>query len=79
MPERFEYRANRLRADLKKIELEVRDMMNDERFKQEQSFANQHGEVKANVMLAVRHIEDGRMRLGKAIQYCGDGVSCYDK
>ena len=37
------------------------------------------GEVKAQAMLAVRHIEDARMRLGKVIQYSGDGVSCYDK
>ena len=35
-------------------------------------------EVNANLMLAVRHLEDARMRLGKAIQYAGDGVSCYD-
>ena len=36
-------------------------------------------EVPANVTLAIRHLEDARMRLGKAIQYAGDGVSCYDK
>lgn len=36
-------------------------------------------EVNANLMLAVRHLEDARMRLGKAIQYgCEDGVSCFD-
>ncbi len=37
-------------------------------------------EVNANLMLAVRHLEDARMRLGKAIQWgCQDGVSCFDK
>lgn len=36
-------------------------------------------EVEANTILAIRHLEDARMRLGKAIQYAGDGVSCYDK
>lgn len=36
-------------------------------------------EVIANIMLSIRHIEDARMRLGKAIQYSGDGVSIYDK
>lgn len=36
-------------------------------------------EMIANVMLAVRHLEDARMRIGKVIQYSGDGVSCYDK
>lgn len=38
-----------------------------------------HPEVGANLMLAIRHLEDARMRLGKVIQYAGDGVSCYDK
>ena len=36
-------------------------------------------EMAANLMLAVRHMEDARMRLGKAIQHSGDGVSKYDK
>lgn len=44
---------------------------------EEQTF--KHGEILANIMLAVRHLEDARMRLGKVIQYNGDGVSCYDK
>jgi len=36
-------------------------------------------ETNAHRMLAVRHLEDARMRLGKAIQYAaGGGVSCYD-
>lgn len=40
----------------------------------------QFQEVNAQLMLAVRHLEDARMRLGKAIQYaCEDGVSCYDR
>ncbi len=37
------------------------------------------GEVLANVMLAYRHIEDARMRLGKVIQAFEGGVSIYDK
>ncbi len=37
------------------------------------------GEVKANMMIAVRYLEDARMRLGKAIQYHHDGVSILDK
>ncbi len=38
-----------------------------------------HGEMKANIMLAYRHLEDARMRLGKVIQAYDGGVSCYDK
>lgn len=37
------------------------------------------GEVKANLTLSFRHLEDARLRLGKAIQHSGDGVSCYDR
>lgn len=37
------------------------------------------GEVIAQATLAMRHIEDARMRYGKVIQYLGDGVSIYDK
>jgi len=37
------------------------------------------GEVKANIMLAYRHLEDARMRLGKAIQAYDGGTSVYDK
>lgn len=37
------------------------------------------GEAKANIMLAYRHLEDARMRLGKAIQAVEGGVSIYDR
>lgn len=36
-------------------------------------------EMIANVMLAYRHIEDARMRLGKVIQAFDGGISVYDK
>lgn len=37
------------------------------------------GEFNANIMLAYRHLEDARMRLGKALQALDGGVSVYDK
>lgn len=37
------------------------------------------GECIAQAMLALRHIEDARMRVGKVIQYATGGVSSYDK
>lgn len=37
------------------------------------------GEAIANIMLAYRHLEDARMRLGKVIQAVDGGVSIYDK
>lgn len=36
------------------------------------------GEVIANLQLAFRHLEDARMRLGKAIQAIDGGKSVYD-
>ena len=36
-------------------------------------------EALANVMLAYRHLEDARMRLGKVLQAMDGGVSVYDK
>jgi len=59
-----------IRVELKSVEEQVRNMMSDPNF---------NPEMKANVMLAVRHIEDARMRLGKVLQHAGDGISIYDK
>ena len=38
-----------------------------------------HGEMRANIMLAYRHLEDARMRFGKAIQAYDGGTSCYPR
>jgi hypothetical protein len=62
--------CNSFRADLLDTEKVVRSMV-----------SNRHlsGEAAAQAMLAVRHLEDARMRLGKVIQYtAGNGVSCWD-
>jgi hypothetical protein len=75
----FEKACNALRVEFKGAEKSVRGLLDHSRFNAEQAFSGQHGEMKANLMLAVRHLEDARMRLGKAIQYAGNGVSCYDK
>ena len=48
-------------------------------FQNEQEFADQHSEMKANIMLAYRHMEDCRMRLGKAIQAYDGGKSVYPR
>jgi len=37
------------------------------------------GEIGANVTLAYRHLEDARMRLGKAVQAIDGGESCYPR
>lgn len=48
-------------------------------FDSEQSYPYQHSEMVANIMLAYRHLEDARMRIGKILQAAGDGVSILDK
>lgn len=68
-----------LRNIIHSAEDDCRAMMDDDVFGGEQRFHNQHSEMKANIMLAVRHLEDARMRLGKLCQYAEDGVSILDK
>lgn len=48
-------------------------------FSGEEGYNGQHSEMKANIMLAYRHLEDARMRIGKILQAAGDGVSILDK
>ena len=38
-----------------------------------------HGEMIANIMLAYRHLEDAKMRLGKVFQAKDGGKSVYDQ
>jgi len=78
-PMTIEEACNQLRGELKGYEDSVRSLMGDVKFKHEQYFPGQHSEMKANIMLTVRHLEDARMRLGKVLQYADDGVSIFDK
>jgi len=45
----------------------------------ENEFDGQTSEMVANVMLAYRHMEDARMRIGKVMQQMQGGVSIFDK
>lgn len=60
-------------------EQSIIDLKKCEEFQQEQQFPNQHSEAIANIMLAYRHMEDARMRLGKVLQAWDGGESIYDK
>lgn len=75
----LEEKCNHLRKVLKDYESLTRKTMGDNRFRLAEKFPSQHAEMKANIMLTVRHLEDARMRLGKVLQYAGDGVSILDK
>jgi hypothetical protein len=82
--ERYE---NMLRDQLSDLRHAIQDVANitkstkDNRFLQLPSTADgpDKREVLANLTLAYRHLEDARMRLGKALQELDGGVSIYDK
>jgi len=71
--------CDRLRGELLTLEKTVRAFKAREDFQGADAFPGQHGEMIAQSMLAVRHLEDARMRLGKVLQYARDGVSIFDK
>ena len=65
--------ANMMRSELELAEKSTRDRI---------EIMKRDGvlwEVIAQATLALRHIEDARMRYGKVIQYLGDGTSIYNK
>ena len=76
--------ATRLRQDCLCLEEQTRALMRHSAFNSlcksdnpdepswvpnKELFVGQHGEMKAQIMLAVRHLEDARTRLGKLCQY----------
>ena len=75
MGESLKETCDRLRAELLAIETQVRAI------KTAPDLGRSHdvGEAIAQSMLAVRHIEDARMRLGKVLQHWRDGVSAFDQ
>jgi len=75
----YEEQCASLRTRLGKMERELRGMMEHFRCNGEDAYPRQTSEMKAQTMLAVRHIEDARMRVGKMLQYADDGVSILDK
>ena len=70
--------ANELRDLLKEVETKARDF--SELLKANViNISWDRWEVIANSILAIRHIEDARMRYWKVIQYSWNWVSIYDK
>lgn len=66
-----------LRADLLAIEKRVRVLR--QALHDKLPGETPSPEVYANQMLAVRHVEDARMRIGKMLQHARDGVSILDR
>lgn len=74
----FDNELREFRKNMRPYGDAIRGYMNDARFKDLPADADQ-GEMKANIMLAYRHIEDAIMRVGKVIQAYDGGRSIYDK
>lgn len=72
--------CDRLRAQLLAVELEARTIIRHPDLDAPAQPGASHGEARAQSVLAYRHIEDARMRLGKVLQHFdGGGVSTFDK
>ncbi len=71
--------CNSMRVSIKKEGERVFRLLKNPVFNSQETYDNQHEEMKANIMLAYRHLEDARMRIGKILQAAGDGVSILDK
>ena len=67
------------RGEIRYIGAVVKGLINHPDFRSNQVFEGQHSEMKANLMLSFRHLEDARMRLGKVMQQIQGGVSKFDK
>ena len=71
--------AEKVRKQAKFLERDLRISLENSRYRGEQAYNGQHKEMEEQTMLAVRALEDARMRCGKILQYADDGVSIFDK
>ena len=77
--EEMKQTCNGLREEMKNLGNTVIALMEHPATKAENEYPNQRAEMKANIMLTYRHLEDARMRVGKILQAASDGVSILDK
>lgn len=77
----FRIRAVIDAADLETLDLKQHDVLCANTIREGMlNLSNQQaGEIIANIMLAHRHLEDARMRLGKVLQVYNSGESCYPR
>jgi hypothetical protein len=70
--------CNVLRKDLLSVETDIRVLHKAHDFDVPEVRPGQHAEIRANIQLTLRHVEDARMRLGKVIQHTENRPSIYD-
>jgi hypothetical protein len=73
----FKEACYRLRGDILPLEARIKQI--EANLKLFYSTGADTEEMKANLRLAYRHLEDARMRLGKAVQAFDGGTSVYDR
>ena len=76
-PVDFKTGCQGMRADIELVKHKVKNWHKHPQFECEREYEDQYEEMHANLQLAYRHLEDARMRLGKAIQAHDGGKSCY--
>lgn len=67
-----------LRDTIGMVGKSVKKLKDHSMFRRDPGDGEDFGEMKANIMLAYRHLEDARMRLGKVKQAMEGGVSILD-
>lgn len=70
--------ANEIRGEILRVETMVKNLKANTLLVDLPDHIDR-GEMIANEILAYRHLEDARMRMGKVIQAYEGGVSIYDK
>lgn len=78
MWESFEDICNDFRNDLKLLERKARNLSEDLKKSEPVEWGNKWAQI-AQSIIAIRHLEDARMRFWKVIQYLWDWVSKFDK
>jgi hypothetical protein len=72
--------VSHVRRGIKAYAVLVKDCLKDHpHWKNETDGIEDPAEMKANLMLCYRHLEDAAMRLGKVLQAKDGGKSVYDK
>lgn len=71
--------AKKIRDELKPIEASVLALKTNQHLVELAPSDPTKTEAFANIMLAYRHVEDARMRLGKMIQAVDGGTSVYPR
>lgn len=79
LPPSFDSECSMIRKDIKRTAEHILSLKDHPAFSEVGDDVKDGQEMIANLMLAYRHLEDGSMRLGKAIQAFDGGKSVYDK